>query len=94
MSMGRGRRDRIHFREEPRCHWSRELITYRRDPRTEEDDDGNPIPDCDVRARWTTDHRCTQRPPMIRSGAASRVSAKPVGAKNTVLAVYPASDQR
>jgi hypothetical protein len=67
MSIVRGRRDRIHLREEPRCHWCRGHITYRRDPRTEADDDGNPIPDWDVRARWTTDHRCTQRPPMIRS---------------------------
>jgi hypothetical protein len=63
----RGRRDRIRFGKEPRCHWCGELITYKRDPRTEEDEDGNRILDWDGRARWTTDHRCTRRPPMIRS---------------------------
>jgi hypothetical protein len=66
LTIVKGRRHRIHFREQPRCHWCRESITFKRHPRTKVDNDGNAIPDWDPRARWTTNHRCRKRPPMSR----------------------------
>ena len=67
MSIVRGKRRRIRLRATPSCRWCGELITYKRHPQTKQDRYGNPIPDWDVRARWTTDHRCIKRPPVIRS---------------------------